>query len=290
MVTAHTHLAALLALLLGAAQTTDAHRYRTHHHGRRLFKPSFEMATVEAFRPFHTPSRGSGLFTSAGPLVDVFQEVVGDMKRVARELSDPAPTTRTPPHEVVETEDAAIVTADLPGCKKEDVDAQISEDGGTKMLTIRAVRKKPVLTKKDPDPSSRDASDPDQGIVDPSEAPTAAVASDTPIDGKETSSSSSSSSPASPSYTEESFKLSFSVGDAIDVSGIRGSFEDGVLTLVLPKLTPEPPAEPIEIPIDFAAGSGSLEGARRATGGRGRVGATEEASNAAEADTHISLS
>lgn len=82
MVTANTHLAALLALLLGAAQT-DAHRYRAqhHHHGRRLFKPAFEMATVEAFRPFHTPPAGSGLFTSGGPLVDVFQEVMGDVKR-----------------------------------------------------------------------------------------------------------------------------------------------------------------------------------------------------------------
>lgn len=80
--TSNPHLAALLALLLGAAQA-DAHRYRTHHHhhGRRLFKPAFEMATVEAFRPFHASSRGNGLFTSAGPLVDVFQEVMGDVKR-----------------------------------------------------------------------------------------------------------------------------------------------------------------------------------------------------------------
>lgn len=78
----NSHLAALLALLLGTAQA-DAHRYRNHHHhhGRRIFKPAFEMATVEAFRPFHASPRGSGLFNSAGPLVDVFQEVMGDVKR-----------------------------------------------------------------------------------------------------------------------------------------------------------------------------------------------------------------
>lgn len=82
MVTSYTH-QALLALLLTPILQTDAHRYRTHRHshGRRLFKPAFEMATAEAFRPFHESPRGSGLFTSAGPLVDVFQEVMGDVKR-----------------------------------------------------------------------------------------------------------------------------------------------------------------------------------------------------------------
>lgn len=81
--TSNTHLAALLALLLGTAAQSDAHRYRTHHNhnGRRLFHPSFETATAEAFRPFQAPPRGSGLFTSAGPLVDVFQEVMSDVKR-----------------------------------------------------------------------------------------------------------------------------------------------------------------------------------------------------------------
>lgn len=86
MVTSSTHLAALLALLLGTAQA-KAHRYRTHHHhhgSRRLFKPAFEMASVEAFRPFHASPRSNGLFTSAGPLVDVFQEVMGDVKRGER--------------------------------------------------------------------------------------------------------------------------------------------------------------------------------------------------------------
>ncbi|CAN0525557.1 unnamed protein product, partial [Scytosiphon promiscuus] len=35
--------------------------------------------------------------------------------------------------------------------------------------------------------------------------------------------------------TEEKFELSFRVGDGVDVSGIRGTMEDGVLTLVLPR-------------------------------------------------------
>lgn len=218
------------------------------------------------------------------------------MSAVARELSDPAPPAGTPAHEVVETEDAAILTADLPGCKKEDVDAQISEDGGgAKTLTITAVRKKPVLTKSIPDPSPPDASEPADGTPGPSEASAEpAAASGTPVGGKDTTPASSppiSSSPGSPSYTEETLRLSFTVGDAIDVSGIRGNLEDGVLTLVLPKLAPEPPAEPIEIPIDFAAGSRNLEGAGRAAASIGRRGGVaEEAGRAVEADTHISLS
>lgn len=196
----------------------------------------------------------------------------------ARELSDSTPTAGTPPHEVVETEDAAILTADLPGCKKEDVDAQVSEDGGTKTLTIRAVRKKPIPASKESNP-------------DPSETSTAAAAAaGEPVEGKETPAASSSASPAPPLNKEESFELSFRVGDGIDVSGIRGSLEDGVLTLVLPKLAPEPPTEPIEIPIDFAARSGNSEGAGRAAASVGRGAVAEETGDAADADTHISLS
>lgn len=90
MLNPNPHLA-LLALLLGTAQQADAHRYRTHrhHHGRRLFKPSPTFMSNEMagpFRPFHNtyPSGGGGgggIFTSAGPLVDVFQEVLGDIKK-----------------------------------------------------------------------------------------------------------------------------------------------------------------------------------------------------------------
>eukprot|EP00903_Cladosiphon_okamuranus_P017903 g16474.t1 len=305
MMTSNRHLAPLLALLLGTSQA-DAHRYRTHHHHhhrRRLSKPAFEMATVEAFRPFHASPTGNGLFTSsAGPLVDVFQEVMADVKRVARELSDPTPAARAPAHEVVETEDAAILTADLPGCKKEDVDAQISEDGGTKTLTIRAVRKKavpPSKSKSSPGTDSDTDVDPDTSELDKRPASpysetstTAAAAGGTPVEAKETApaSSSPSSSPASPSYMEENFHLSFTVGDGIEVSGIRGNLEDGVLTLVLPKLAPEPPAEPIEIPIAAESRGRGLEGEGRAAASIGRGGEAEEPNSGAEADTHISLS
>ncbi|CAM9933963.1 unnamed protein product, partial [Laminaria digitata] len=84
---------------------------------------------------------------------------------------------------------------DLPGCKKQDVDAQISQDSGTKTLTITATRKRLDVTP----------------------------------------------APPTPSITEEKFELSFRIGDAVDVSGIRGTIEDGVLTLVLPRVAPEPP-------------------------------------------------
>lgn len=189
----------------------------------------------------------------------------------------------------METEDAAILTADLPGCKKEDVDAQVSEDGGIKTLTITALRKKTTLAKKESiDPPSPDTSGSDERVAKSAEAAAPAEA----VDETETLTASSSTSAASssPSYTEESFKLSFRVGDGIDVSGIRGSLEDGVLTLVLPKLAPEPPAEPIEIPIDFAAGSRSVEGAARTAASIGRGGVSEDSGSTAEADTHISLS
>ncbi len=208
-----------------------------------------------------------------------------------------AATARTPPHEVVETSEAAVITADLPGCKKEDVDAQISEEGGSKTLTITAVRKKPVLAAAgNPEPSSStDASERDESAANPSETTEAAAAAaaspSEPADAKEPSPEAR-PSPPPPSFTEESYKLSFSVGDGIDVSAIRGSLEDGVLTLVLPKLAPEPPAEPIEIPIDFATGSLNTNTNSNANGGgsgQGRL-ATEGTGSPADADTHISLS
>ncbi|CAN0459116.1 unnamed protein product, partial [Ectocarpus sp. 8 AP-2014] len=124
---------------------------------------------------------------------------------------------RSPPYEVLETPDAATLIVDLPGCKKEDVDAQVSEDSGTKTLTITAVRKKP----RQADGNARSPSAASTtGAADAAAPPEAAK--DTP-------------EPSLSSFTEESFKLSFRVGEDIDVSVIRGGLEDGVLTLVLPK-------------------------------------------------------
>ncbi|CAM9523222.1 unnamed protein product [Pylaiella littoralis] len=283
--TSNTHLA-LLALLLGTQQG-DSHRYRTHHPARRFFNPSPAFvsdsmaSSTGTFRPSHAYPRGGRLFTSSGgPLVDLFQEVMGDIKKVAGELSDSASTAATPPHEILDTDDAAILTADLPGCKRQDVDAQISEDRGTKMLTITAVRKKPLLANNgNPEPSPQSA------------AAAAAAEAPKPAEGEAPPASSPALS------KEERFELSFRVGKGIDVSGIRGSLEDGVLTLVLPKVAPEPPADPIEIPIDFAAGSSNGNHKRNA-GGEGRPAAStvrgeeasKEASSATNADTHISLS
>lgn len=143
------------------------------------------------------------------------------------------------------------------------------------------MRKKSLLSRSNPPETSAAATA--AGPAEPGK--------DTPPGSASSSSSSSSfSSPlSSPAYTEETFELSFLVGDEIDVSGIRGSLEDGVLTLMLPKLAPEPPAEPIEIPIDFAAGSRSAEAAAPAAASVGRGGVSEEISSTAGADTHISL-
>ncbi|CAM9730561.1 unnamed protein product, partial [Scytosiphon promiscuus] len=295
MLSSNTHLA-LLALLL-SSQQGESHRYRNHHHGRHLFRPlpTFMSNEVDtgAFRPFPSHPRGGSLFTSTGPLVDIFQEVVGDIKKaVARELSDSSPLPRTPPHEVVETAEAATVTVDLPGCKKEDVDAQLSEDAGKKTLTITAVRKKRALA------NGNSNSGENTGTL-------SAGASETPDGTTATSSGNAeeavaepggaarpATESASPSFTEEKFEVSFLVGDQVDVSAIRGSLEDGVLTLVLPKLAPEPPAEPIDIPIDFNAGKseGRVGGRGQDAALPGRKEASGEGTSGAEAGTHISLS
>ncbi|CAM9990508.1 unnamed protein product [Ectocarpus sp. 12 AP-2014] len=293
----NTHLA-LLALLLGTQQG-ECHRYRTHgghhhHHGRRQFQlpmvVSSEIVDTGAFRPFrHVQPRGRSHVSSAGPLMDVFQDVMGEIKKVACELSDTTTEARSPPYEVLETPDAATLIVDLPGCKKEDVDAQVSEDSGTKTLTITAVRKKP----RHADGNARSPSSPPDtsGTADGSSAASTTGAADAAAPHE-----AAKDTPESPlsSFSEESFKLSFRVGDDIDVSVIRGGLEDGVLTLVLPKLAPEPPAEPIDIPIDFTSSTGSNTGTGE--GGRERqaaasIGREEESIGDAggHADTHISL-
>lgn len=164
---------------------------------------------------------------------------------------------------------------DLPGCKKQDVDAQISQDSGTKTLKITATRKRLV---QPPSPSRADETE-----TTPSDAAGADGA------GEELT-----ESPPTPSMTEEKFELSFRVGDGVDVSGIRGTMEDGVLTLVLPRVAPEPPAQPIDIPIDPPAGKGAGEGASGESGGStgDKRGSGKRKAVAPEAtpDTHISLS
>lgn len=211
---------------------------------------------------------------------------------VACELSDPSTEARSPPYEVLETNDAATLIVDLPGCKKEDVDAQISEDSGSKTLTITALRKKPVRADgnaRSPSSSPRGTSGSADGSSAASSSTDAADAAASHEAAKDTSQSSLSS------FTEEKFKLSFRVGDDIDVSVIRGGLEDGVLTLVLPKLAPEPPAEPIDIPIDFngpttndsGAGEGGRERQAAASTGRKQTSVDDAGG---DPDTHISLS
>lgn len=187
---------------------------------------------------------------------------------VARELSDPRSdpsSLKTPPHEVIKTNDSVTINVDLPGCKKEDVDAQISEDSGTKTLTISAVRKRTHR-----ESSHANESDPDAD----SNAESAEVPSMPPS-----------------SFTEENFELSFRIGDEIDASGVRGTMEDGVLSLVLPRVAPEPPAEPIDIPIAPPAerqtekrNPGASHAGEGSASGRGRMNQEDGAS------THISLS
>lgn len=120
--------------------------------------------------------------------------------------------------------ESVIINVELPGCKKQNVDAHISGDDGDKILRITAVRKRPRNT------VSSSGSD-DSGNRD--EGPPGRTATE--------------SSP----WTEEIFELSFRLGENIDVSGVRGKMEDGILMLIIPKVPPEPPAEPIDIPIDF---------------------------------------
>ncbi|CAM9358759.1 unnamed protein product [Hapterophycus canaliculatus] len=293
MLSSNTHLA-LLALLLGSQQG-ESHRYRTHQ-GRHLFRPlpAFMSSDVDmgAFRPFSSYPRGGSLFTSTGPLVDIFQEVVGDIKKVvARELSDSSPPARTPRHEVIETAEAATVTVDFPGCKKEDVDAQLSEVAGKKTLTITAVRKKPTpVTRNRKD--SENAEAPSAGSSESTESTTTSSGTAAEAPAEPEAAATMAAGSASPSFTEETFELSFLVGEEVDVSAIRGSLEDGVLTLVLPKLAPEPPAEPIDIPIDFNGGNGEgNEGDRgQDEASLGRREASKGATSDADAGTHISLS
>ncbi|CAM9329217.1 unnamed protein product, partial [Ascophyllum nodosum] len=117
---------------------------------------------------------------------------------VARELTESrfGTLTRTPRHEVFETAESVTLNIDLPGCKKQDVDAQISEDDGAKTLRITAVRRRPHNKET------------------------------VGVDGSDGGSRNEGS---------EKFELSFLLGEGIDVSRVRGNMEDGVLTLVLPK-------------------------------------------------------
>lgn len=199
------------------------------------------------------------------------------MKTAARELSDsyPGASPQTPPHEVLDTPDAVTVNVDLPGCKKHDVNAQISEDAGKKTLTITAVRKK---ARHGGGGHAGGHADTPADQTRASDVPSSGAAGD----------DESFNTPPPPPFTEEKYELSFRIGEGIDVSGVRGKFEDGVLTLVLPRTAPEPPAQPVEIPIDPPIGNENRQGASTGVG----VGfsSSEGVSSEASANTHISLS
>lgn len=190
---------------------------------------------------------------------------------MARELSDGSYTggsARTPAHEVLDLPDSVTLMVDLPGCKKQDVDAQISQDSGTKTLTITATRKR---------------------LLQP---PVAGAEENAPTDAADVASGAAESlteAPPTPSMTEEKYELSFRIGDGVDVAGIRGTIEDGVLTLVLPRVAPEPPAQPIEIPINPPSGKGVSDESSGPSGGKAKGGSVKSDAEATP-DTHISLS
>lgn len=174
-------------------------------------------------------------------------------------MDPPGTSVDVPRHDVVDMDGELKLYVELPGCKKQDVDVNISEQAGVKILKIRATR----LV--------------DRGL------PGATRETESPRSREEDGEDPRKESPAS----RRTFEISFAVGDGIDASRARGALEDGVLTLVLPKVPPQPPAETIEIPIDPPASS-SRTGAKRdgssGTDDDGQGGASE-----AERNTHISL-
>lgn len=146
---------------------------------------------------------------------------------------DPPDTwAHVPKHKVVETDAEVILYVDLPGCKKQHVDATISDDGGAKTLRVTAQRTRHGLPDRTPDATRRSAAD-----------------------GAATSDEGASSSPSPEEGSAQSFEISFALGEGIDASRVRGTLEDGVLTLVLPRLPPEPPAQPIDVPIEPPSGA-----------------------------------
>lgn len=162
----------------------------------------------------------------------------------------------------METATSVTLYVDLPGCKKQDVDAQILEDTGAKTLKITAVRKKPYHGGSDKSGTAT-RSEEQSGAGSETEDP---------------SPSSKEDGSASPGH-EETFELTFRIGEGIDAAGVRGTMEDGVLKLVIPKVAPEPPAKPIEVPIDPPSAT-DFDGDRE-TGARASADASD--------NTHISL-
>lgn len=171
-----------------------------------------------------------------------------------------------PKHEIVESATALTVYVDLPGCKKRDVDAKISQDAGTgtKTLKISAVR-----IKRGQQSTENSNADTTHNHDNKNHKSSIDSASEM---GTDTTTQS-----APPLAVSQNFELQFTIGDGIDASGVRGTLEDGVLTLVLPKVEPEPPAQPIDVPIDPSSDE--------------TTGGTEEpSSDDAAGNTHISLS
>lgn len=82
-----THLAAIIMLLVGTQDGVHSHRHASRGQGGRhrfnAWPSTFISNDLDsgAFRPFQACPRGGGVFTSGAPLVDVFQEVMGDIKK-----------------------------------------------------------------------------------------------------------------------------------------------------------------------------------------------------------------
>ena len=190
---------------------------------------------------------------------------------VARELTESrfGTLTRTPRHEVFQTAESVTLNIDLPGCKKQDVDAQISEDDGAKTLRITAVRRRPH-NKETVGVDGSDGGSRNEG---------SGYAGAEPFERERSPS-------VSVPSAEEKFELSFLLGEGIDVSRVRGNMEDGVLTLVLPRVPRELPAQPIDIPIDCPEEGDRRVSPEDAEGPDGGDGGDKGRA----ANTHVSLS
>ncbi|CAN0368085.1 unnamed protein product [Discosporangium mesarthrocarpum] len=204
----------------------------------------------KTYSSFYLPTRvPTGRSSTVSSLFDlgasVLNEAIGDIRQsVLGEDSEDGTSTfaRTPHYEVQEAASSYTITIDLPGCKKADVDAQIlRETGDRKTLKVIASRTRAVRSWKH---------QPQEEVEEKGEGESEVYS------GEKT----------------EHFEVSFMIGVGVDIDRIRGTLEDGVLTLVLPKAEPEPEPEAVDIPITPA--NSPAGGNRMSLGGKGSSSST----------------
>lgn len=252
--------------------------YPHRHHNRSAYHGLVPWSRPSSFAVSPFQGRDTDPFGFSQPFLSLFNDTFNQLDRLSSDLDSQLqqsfgssnPTswqnllTSTPKFDVKETETNYVLEGELPGVAKGDISLNWADDNTlvlkTQTSTFKETRPNTASTSDEPSAqiaqtteSSADKSPTEMSGANPDVAKSntngdSSTENDTALTKTNQSTDVAKPAPASPTYhlterTHSTFQRVFSFAGKVKHDDVKASLKNGVLTVTVPKLDPEPAKE-----------------------------------------------